>query len=84
MKTTAKTETVKYEHRLTEEVTVGEEKIALRAGLVLKTTKEAAKYETYTMLVPYAYKMDYVVKIAPEKVAVYKITRTVTVTEEKV
>lgn len=73
--------TTRYEHRTIEPVNLGKhygEDFILRAGVVLKKTKTACKYTRYTYEHTYHERFG----VDGAKVGVFKITRTVTETEE--
>lgn len=76
-----KTITTRYEHRTIEAVNLGEYyggDFILPTGLVLKKTKNGAKYTGYT----YEHTCHERFGIDAAKVGVFKITRTVIETEE--
>ena len=73
--------TTRYEHRTIETVDLGKfygEDFILRAGIVLKKTKTAGKFRNYTYVHGYHERFD----VDGAKVGVFKITRTITETEE--
>jgi hypothetical protein len=75
------TTTTRYEHRTIETVNLGKfygEDFILPAGIVLKKTKNGGKYTRYT----YEHTYHETFNVDGAKVGVFKITRTVTETEE--
>jgi len=73
--------TTRYEHRTIEAVNLGKhygEDLIIPAGVVLKKTKTAGKFRDYTYEHTYHERFD----VIGAKVGVFKITRTVTETEE--
>lgn len=90
LNTPVKTQTVRYEHRVTEEHNAGDwygTDYIFTVGKVLKKTKTPGKYENYGETVGHGVTIN----IPAEKVGVFKVTRTTvklngktTVTEEAV
>ena len=75
------TTTTRYEHRTITEHNAGPHyggDMIIPAGIILKKTKTAGKFTYYN----YVHTMHYVYEVPAEKVGVFKITRTVTETEE--
>jgi hypothetical protein len=75
------TTTTRYEHRLTEAHNAGEHycgDLIIPAGLVLEKTRTPNRYRNYI----YKHTMHEIFDVPTEKVGVFKITRTVTETEE--
>ena len=73
--------TVRYEHRLIEETNLGDwygKDLILPAGYIIHKSKNANKLRFYGLTMAHGAGLD----VPTEKVGVFKITRTVTETEE--
>ena len=75
-----KNETVRYEHRVIEQHNAGDwygQDVIFRVGEVLKKTRGPGKYEYYGVTMAHGAGFG----IPPEKVGVFRITRTTKVVE---